>query len=144
MTGDCHCQRVGAAGLGNHAYRLWRADEFCDVRVARRRAHGNFSQRLPNALLEGRSADIEGKIEAECRRFDKPDHFRDEPLKTGVTADEIGLRELVLQIARKRVRVVPEKNGADTAIALSHENRAKRTFTHGEMDFRLRSTGTIV
>ena len=75
MARDCHCQRVGAAGLGNSAYRLWRADEFCDIRVARCRAHGNFSQRLPNALLEGRSADIEGKIETECRRLDEADNL---------------------------------------------------------------------
>jgi hypothetical protein len=54
-----------------------------------------------------------GEIEAECRRFDEPDHFGDELLKTGVTSDEIGLRELVPQIARERVRFVPEKNGAD-------------------------------
>src|SRR5258708_37385683 len=144
MAGDCHCQRVGTAGLGNSAYRLWRADKFCDIRVARCRAHGDFSQRLPNALLEDRSADIEGKIEAEGRRFDEPDHFGDELLKTGVTSDEIGLRELVLQLARERARVVPEKNSADTAVASSHEDRAKRRFTYCEADSRLRSTGTIV
>jgi hypothetical protein len=47
-------------------------------------------------LLEGGPADIDRKIEAECRCFDKPDHFRDEPFKTGVTADEIGFRKLIL------------------------------------------------
>ena len=72
------------------------ADELCNVCIACSRACGNFPQRLPDALLEGGSADIERKIEAECRRFDKSDDFRDEPLKTNVTADEIGFRKLIL------------------------------------------------
>ena len=95
-------------------------------------------------MLEGRSADIKGQIEADCRRFDEPDHFGNELLKTGVTSDEIGLRELVLQIARERVRVVPQKNGADTTVALSYEDRAQRAFAHGEADVRLSSPGAIV
>ena len=132
MAGDCNRQHVGTAGLGDDAYRFWRTDELCDIRVACGRARGNFSQRLPDALLENSSADIERKIEAECRRFDKPDHFGDELFKAGVTADKVGLRKLVLQIARERVRVFPEKNRTDTAIALSHEDRAQRTFTYGE------------
>ncbi|HWO34719.1 MAG TPA: 2OG-Fe(II) oxygenase, partial [Candidatus Acidoferrum sp.] len=73
MAGDCHCQRVGAAGLGDRAYRIRRADELCNVRVACGRARGNFPKRLPDALLKGGSADVKRKIEAECRRFDKPD-----------------------------------------------------------------------
>jgi hypothetical protein len=62
------------------------------------------------------------KIETECRRFDEPDHFRNEQLKTGVTADEIAFRKLVLQLAHKRVRVIPEKNGADSLLRPWHKS----------------------
>ena len=96
MTGDSHRQGVGTAGLGDGAYGFWRTNELCDIRVACRRARRNLSQRLPDAFLEGSSADIERKIEAECRRFDKPDHFRDEMLKAGISANKIGVRKLVL------------------------------------------------
>ena len=51
---------------------------------------------------------------------------------------------LILEIARKRVRVVPQKNGADTTVALSYEDRAQRAFAHGEADVRLSSPGAIV
>src|ERR1700761_8449489 len=105
MAGDCDCQRIGAAGLGNRAHRIRRAETFCDVAVACRRSRGYISQRLPDTLLKGRSMDIERKMEAERRRFDEPDHFCDELLKNGVTACQIRPRELVLQFACERCRV---------------------------------------
>src|SRR5215470_15025257 len=143
MARNRHGQRIGSACLRDRAYRIWRTDQLCYVCVAYGRACWNISKRLPDPLLEGGSTDIERKVEAECRRLDKSDHFRHEPFKIGIAADEIGFGKLVLQLAYKRVRVVPQKNCADATAALSYEDRAERTFAHGEADVSSFAAGAI-
>jgi len=140
---DGYCQSIGSAGLGDGADGFWRADEPCDVGVACRCAGGDFLEGLPDAFLKRGSADVEREIESEPGRFEKADHFRDELFEIRITADQVGAGELVLQFARKSVRVVPEKNGANPTIASRDEERAERTFAHRETDIGLRSAGTI-
>lgn len=47
-------------------------------------------------MLECRAANVERKVETLRRRFDQPDHFRNELLESGITANQIGFGKTVL------------------------------------------------
>jgi N-acetylglutamate synthase/N-acetylornithine aminotransferase len=42
-------------------------------------------------------------------------------------ADQVGLREAVLQVAHQRVRVVAQQDRADALVGRRHQHRAQRT-----------------
>src|ERR1700722_15848721 len=144
MARDRHRQRIRSARLSDGTHRFRGADDLCHICVARGRASRNISQRLPDALLEGSSTNIKRQIETKGWFLDEPDTLRNEPFKTSVTADEIGFRKLILQLAHKSVRVGPQKNGADATATLGYENGAQGALAHGKADVRLISACAIV
>jgi hypothetical protein len=128
MAGNHHRDGVRSAGPCHRANRLRRPDPLGDVRVARRRTRGDLPQRLPDALLEGGAAHVEGKVEAERRRFHEADDLGDQLLEPRVAADQPCVRKAVLEVAGKRIRVVAHEDGTDAPLASRHEDGAKRAF----------------
>ena len=99
MAGNGNRDGVRRAGARHRAHRLRRADPVGDLRISDGRAGRNFLQGLPDALLEGRAADVERQVDAARRRLDETHDPRDQLLEGGIAADELRLREAVLKIA---------------------------------------------
>ena len=125
-------QRVGSAGLrhGSHGRRC--ADTLGDFGVAHALALRNAAQRLPHALLESRAADVQRQIEADTGRLDETDDHRHPLLELGITADELRVGKPVLQLAGQCLRVVAQRDGADTAIALCDQDGTQGALPDGE------------
>src|SRR5262249_35638326 len=85
--------------------------------IANRLADANLSQRLPNALLEGRAADIKGGFEAGSGGFDEADNPRDQSVKISISGNETRFRETILEIADELVRVISQQDGGDSLLA---------------------------
>ncbi|MNZ74536.1 hypothetical protein D3C78_929870 [compost metagenome] len=64
MAGNDDGNGVGAIGRAHGAHRLRVADAFGQLAVAGGAAVGDFQQRLPDFLLEGRAARREKQVEA--------------------------------------------------------------------------------
>ena len=71
------------------------------------------------------------------RRLDEADDLGDQSLEAGVAADQLGVREAVLQIAHQRVGIVAEQDGADALVARGDQDRAERALADGEADRRV-------
>ena len=93
-----------------------RTDAPRDLSIGHRRAGRDFLKRLPHAFLEGRAANIKGKIQADPRRLDEADDPRHQGLVVAVGADEMRLREAVLKVAHELVRIISEKDGGDALL----------------------------
>ena len=144
VAGNGHRDRVGRARPRHRPHRPRRADARGDLRVGRRGSRGNLAQRLPHALLERRATHVQRQVEAQRRRLDEAHHLRDEPLEVALAADQPGLREPVLEVARQGVRVVAEQDRADAALGGGHQDRAEGALADGEPDRRAVAAGAEV
>src|SRR5690606_17113395 len=131
---------VGGAGLRHSPHRFRSADAFGNFGVTHCFTDRNFSQGLPDPLLECGSLQVERQVETDAWRFDEAHHFGHHVLEIAVRADEIGLRKAAFQIADQLFRVVAHQNRADTPVARSHEYRAERRLADGETDIRILAT----
>ena len=143
MAGNRHGQRIRGASSRDCAHGLRRTDAFGNIAIADGDANGNLSQRLPDTLLERGAAHIQRQVQTDPRRFDKAHHLRDQTLETGIAANQFGVCETILQIARQGIRIVAQRNGADAAIALRDQDGAERALAHGKADARVRAAGAI-
>src|SRR3954470_22432958 len=108
--------RDGVCGnsAGDSAHRFWLTDTGGDFGVSGGRARWNVAERLPNTLLEGGAANIEGKITGLARLFYETDHPRDQTLEIPIAADQIRLAETALEVLHEFIRIVAKQDGADT------------------------------
>jgi hypothetical protein len=77
MARDGNGDGIGGAGPGDGTHGLGTADFLGNLRVAQRRAGGDFAQRLPGALLESGAAYVEREGGLELRIFHAGDDFRE-------------------------------------------------------------------
>ncbi len=134
MAGDGDGNAVGGAGTGDGAHGLRRADTFGELRVADSGASGDLAQGLPDALLEGGAADIKRESEAELGCFHEGDDLSDGLLKCLIAAEQLSLRELVLEVAEQLIGVIAEGEGTDAFGRRGDEEGAERAFGEGEAD----------
>ena len=87
---------------------------------------------------------VERQVQTGFRRFDKADNLRDQPLEFRVAADQFGIRESILQLARQCIGIVTQQNRADALIALCDEDRSQRALAHREADPAVRAASTVV
>ncbi len=95
--------------MRDRADRARRTDPARDFRVAGGPAGRNRAQRLPDAVLERGSADVERKVEGLSWGFHQANDASDHALEFGIAADQFGAPETVLQIAREGVRIIAER-----------------------------------
>ena len=124
MARNRYGQRVRGTRSGDGPYRFRRADTFRDLGVARGLARRDFAQRLPYELLKRSAPYVEREIQAYARRFDKADYLGDESFEFAIVADQSGAREAVLQITRELVGIITHQYGANTTLALCHQDGA--------------------
>ena len=123
MAGHSHGQRVGSAGLRHRAHRLGPAYRPGDVGVARGPSGRDLPQALPNLLLEGRTAQIDG----EPRTID-------ETFKRAAGLDEDRVREPVAQIALERRAALAEQDRAYAFSALGDKAEAEPGLADGVIE----------
>ncbi len=133
-----------ASGLAPHACATARTALGAPIRlgnlqVARRLASRHGTQRLPYALLEGRAADVQRKIQPQGRRFHEAHHARHQLLEVAISADEGGARKAILHVAHQWLGSVAQQNGAYAARGGRYQNRPERAFPHGEANLRMRA-----
>ena len=95
-----------------------------------------------NLLLEGGAADVERQIEILSGRLDETDDPSDGAFEIGVASDQFGARKTILQLARQRLRIVAEQDGADALIRRGDEHAAERGLADREPDFRALAAAT--
>lgn len=91
---------------GDGPDRFGGADCVGNLGIAGGLAGGDLAERLPDALLEGGSANVEREVEPEGRGFDETYDLGDGLFELLVARRESGLWETVLQVAGKGVGVV--------------------------------------
>ena len=94
------------AGVGDRAHGRGRSDALRELRVRRRAADGDLGERVPDPLLEQRTAQVERQSEAEAGRLDEPDDAGDDALELRVAPDQLEVLgdESVLQRWREVTR----------------------------------------
>jgi len=125
MTGNGDSEFIRGASSRHCADGLRRANAPRDVSVGHRCAGRYFPKRLPNALLEGRASDIKGKVEAQPRLLDEPNHARNQVLVVAVSANKVSLREAVLEVTDEFVRVISKKDGSNALLGRRDQDSAK-------------------
>ena len=103
-------------------------------RVGRGRPGRDLPERPPYPLLERRSADVEGKVEAEGGCFHEADHPRHPGFELRVPAHELRPREAVFEVVHEGVRIVSEPDRAHPIRGRRDEDRAERAGTDREPD----------
>src|SRR5579859_6981826 len=98
MAGNGHGEPVGSAGPGHGTHRVRRADATSDVAIACGLPGWYLAERLPDALLEGGATDVERQVEADVRCLNKAHDCGDQCFEGGIAAEQIGVRELILQV----------------------------------------------
>src|SRR5690606_24088019 len=81
MAGDRNRDPVRRACLAHRSHRARRTDPLGELRIAERLPGRDRAQRLPDALLEGRAAQVERQVESDLGRLDESDHARDSTLE---------------------------------------------------------------
>ena len=76
MARDRDRKRIGAAGLRDRTDSFRLADGAGDLRVGRRLARRDGTQRRPHSLLERGAADVERKIKPLTGRLDKANNLK--------------------------------------------------------------------
>ena len=142
MAWDRDRDRVRRARLGDRAHGLRPADALGDLGIARGRPARNARSACQTRLLERRAAHVERQIEPMRRRLDEAHDLRDQSLELLIAADQKRLRETVLKVADKGVRVVAELDRADPFPGRRDENRAERAFADREANRRAIAAGT--
>src|SRR5690606_13319009 len=106
MTGNGNGNPVRCASLCNCARGMRCANLPGDLGVTGGGAERDAAQRLPDTLLERRSANVQWEAQADPRRFNEPADLRDELLELAVPTDQVRLRKLVLQLTRQYIGIV--------------------------------------
>src|SRR5262245_41621371 len=70
VTGDNHCNVVVGDSVGNGPCGCGLSHRFSDFAVGASFTDGNLLQRLPNTLLEGRTANIQWKFDVRLLSLD--------------------------------------------------------------------------
>ena len=144
MAGNGDGQIVRCARAGDGAHRLRRFNAPSDFGVGNCLADGNFLERLPYTLLEGRAADVERKIEADFWGFDEADNPRDQRLIVTIGANETRFRKAVLQIADECVRIVPEQDRGDALLARGDEDGTELRLPTDESNLFVGAAGAVL
>ena len=85
--------------------------------VAAGRAAGNLLQGLPDALLEGRAANVQRQVGGAFRLLQLPEHLLQPVVQGALILLQPGCGEALLQFGEQRRRVVAEQQGADALVA---------------------------
>src|SRR5262245_53986503 len=109
MAGNGDGKFVRRTRSGHRTCRLRGSNTPRDLSIANRLAYANLSERLPHTLLKGRAADVKWKVEADRGRFDKADNSRNQSLVIVIGANEMRLRETILEVADELIRVIPQQ-----------------------------------
>src|SRR4051812_23975477 len=132
MAGNCYRQRVCTASLSHGPNGVRHTDPICNIGVARRRAGRDVIQGLPDALLKSGAPNIQRQGKIRGRGLHKGHHRGDQLFELAVTADQVGMREAILQVTGKRIRIVTDQNGTDSTFTLRHQDGAQRAFPYCE------------
>src|SRR5215467_284934 len=144
VAGNGDGEIVRGARSGDRTCRLRGSDAPRDLGIANRLADANFSQRLPNTLLEGGAADVKWKVEANRGCFDEADNARHLSLIVAIGANETRLRKTILEVTDKLVRVISQQDGGDALLARGDKDCTERGLSDSELDLLARTPGPVV
>ena len=94
--------------------------------MARNACHTCCWNAVPR-MSSGRSRPLAG-------RLDQPHDLSDHALERAVAADELGAGKAILEIARQRVRIVAEQDGAHALVGRGDQHGAERGLADREAD----------
>src|SRR5262249_42797246 len=132
VTGDRDGEIVRGARSGYRPYRFRGSDAPSDLRIGHLLADRNGLERLPYASLEGRAANVQGKMHADAGCLDETDDPRDQGLVVAIGTDQMRLLKAVLEVADELVRIVSEQDRSDAVLTGGHEDGAKRCLSEGK------------
>lgn len=104
MTRNRHRQDIGAASLPDSSRRFRQPDATRYLGRGGRRADGNGLQSLPHHLWKDRALNVEREIQSPRRGVHKTNHGGDEPLKRGITPNQVRSRKPTRHISDENIR----------------------------------------
>src|SRR5258706_7764413 len=134
MARDRDAKMVLRAGFCHGPGSFRHADVTGDLRIRRRCASRDPSERVPDALLECSAANIEGKIQTDPWRFNEANNPRNQGFVLMICADKTRLWETILKAARERVRIISEKDCGDSFLARGNQNGAQTGLANRKLD----------
>ena len=136
VAGDCDREYVRSTRLRDSPNGAGMADLPGELTIADSLAGRDVAKCLPDALLEGRSAHVQGQPQAATRLLDEPDDGRDETIERLVSSHELRARKPILQVVDERVGFIAEQNRAHTLVGCRDQYRSQRTLPDREADGR--------
>src|SRR6478752_1821760 len=134
MTRDRDGQAIGRAGAGHGAHGPRRANAPGELGIRESLPGSDASQRLPDAFLKCRAADVERQRLLASRFLYQRYHLGDPSFELCVAAEQLGPRKLPLQLVQERLGLAAERDGAHAARGGRDQDRSQRALTERETD----------
>jgi hypothetical protein len=122
------------AGCGDGSNRTRGIDSFRDLRVAGGGSSRDFTQCLPDALLEDGASKVEREVEPPRRQFKKSGDLGQRAQPILAMVDEPSMREISLQFGDEQVGSIMEKNRADPDFGRSREHPSEQAFPNAKVN----------
>ena len=134
VTGNGQGEGIRCARLGHGAGRAGLPDPAGDLPVARRPAHGDPAKLPPDPPLEGRAADVQGKVQAAPRRLDRRRHPAEPTDGSRISLEILSPAEPGLEGVDQPLPGIAEGDRAEASPGARDENPTEVGPRHGEAD----------
>ena len=144
VAGNNDGDGIGGAGASHGADGPGIADAASNFGIGARLAAGNAPELFPNAALEGGAANVERDFAALGAGAEARDHSAGPGADAAGIFAEIGVREIVSQLAEEQGIGLAEHYGAHAARGGADQQAAQRRIHDGVADFETRRTAMII
>ena len=143
VAGNGQGEGIRCACPGHGASRAGLPDPAGDLPVTRRPADGDPAELLPDPPLEGRAADVQGKVQAAPRRHDRLRHPSEPTDGFRIPLAMLRPVEPGLEGIDQRLPGIAEVDGAEAPPGAGDENPSEVGPRHGEADRARLSPGPL-
>ena len=134
MTGDEQRHAVACAGSCDRPRRPRTAEPARHFRVRPGLAARDGAQLLPDAMLEGRRLDVQGKVGPRLRARELVQDQGHPALEAGIVAVDLGLRVLLAQAGFQRRLRIAEAHRGHAPVRRRHQQPSQRRVRHRVAD----------
>src|SRR5512141_3278006 len=134
VTGNGQGEGIRCACPGYGASRAGLSDPAGDLPVTRRRAGGDPAKLLPDPPLEGRAANVQGKVQTAPRRDDRLRHPAEPTVGFRVPLGILPSAETGLEGIDQGPPGIADVDGTETPRGAGDENPSEVGPRHGEAD----------
>src|SRR5487761_26988 len=141
VAGDRDGDWIRGTRLRDGAHCAGAADTLGDLGIGRRGAGRDRAQRLPDTLLERRTAQIERQLDRRAAPFDEADAASHHLLECRFATDELRLREAIVQRTHQALGIIAQHDRTDALVGCCDKDSAQRALADREANRGTDTTG---